>query len=132
LIELKNFTKKFGRRLLFNAFNLKVDKGEMLAIVGPSGSGKSTLLNTIGLLEEVDSGEYHLFHRQAPKINSKASEKLIREKINYLFQNFALIHSESVEANLMIALKYVKMEKREKRKAVLEVLIKVGLEKSIK
>lgn len=99
----------------------------MVAIVGKSGSGKSTLLNLLGLIDGDYSGRYEIFGQTNLAVNSAKSQTIIREHISYLFQNFALIDDETVEYNLMLALKYVKLSKKDKLKKVEEILERVGL-----
>lgn len=127
MIELKDINKRYSGNIIFEKFNMTVNKGEMVAITGKSGSGKSTILNMIGLLEKPDSGSINLFDEPAPKINSKKSKLLLRYKIAYLFQNYALVDNENVNYNLNIALEYVKANKNEKQKMKIEALQKVGL-----
>ncbi len=127
MIELKNITKKFENKTVFANFNLQIDQNEMVAIIGPSGSGKSTLLNILGLIDKVDDGEYQFEQYTNIKPNSRLAQKIIREKISYLFQNFALIEEDTVLQNLLLALKYVKQSKKEKTEIITAALQKVGL-----
>lgn len=127
MIELKNITKKFENKTVFANFNLQIDQNEMVAIIGPSGSGKSTLLNILGLIDKVDDGEYQFEQYTNIKPNSRLAQKIIREKISYLFQNFALIEEDTVLQNLLLALKYVKKSKKEKTEIITAALQKVGL-----
>lgn len=127
MIELKNITKKFENKTVFANFNLQIDQNEMVAIIGPSGSGKSTLLNILGLIDKVDDGEYQFEQYTNIKPNSRLAQKIIREKISYLFQNFALIEEDTVLQNLLVALKYVKQSKKEKTEIITAALQKVGL-----
>ncbi|MDR1522106.1 MAG: ABC transporter ATP-binding protein [Streptococcaceae bacterium] len=127
MIKLTNLGKKFGDKQIFNQFNLAINAGEMIALVGESGSGKSTLLNILGLIEDFDSGEYLFLGEKNIKTNTKKASKNIREKISYLFQNFALIETETVEENLQVALKYSKVSKQEKQIILSKALEKVGL-----
>ncbi|CAH0416287.1 putative bacteriocin export ABC transporter [Periweissella fabaria] len=128
-IELKSIDKAYQKRTVIKNFNLTVQDGQFIAIVGPSGSGKSTLLNILGLFESPDNGVYLINGQPAPKINSAASNKFIRQNINYLFQNFALIEDMSVYKNLEMALKYVPGTKNQKRKQIQEALEKVNMNK---
>ena len=57
LLELKNISKQFGHKQIFKDFNLHVEEGKILAIVGPSGGGKTTLLRMLAGLETIDSGQ---------------------------------------------------------------------------
>ncbi|MDP3641499.1 MAG: ATP-binding cassette domain-containing protein, partial [Alphaproteobacteria bacterium] len=59
MIEIKNLSKQFDRRVILDNLTLSVPKGQTLAVVGPSGSGKSTLLRGINMLEKPDAG--HIF-----------------------------------------------------------------------
>lgn len=127
MIELKNITKKFENKTVFANFNLQIDQNEMVAIIGPSGSGKSTLLNILGLIDKVDDGDYQFEQYTNIKPNSRLAQKIIRKKISYLFQNFALIEEDTVLQNLLLALKYVKQSKKEKTEIVTAALQKVGL-----
>ncbi|RMC51711.1 ABC transporter ATP-binding protein [Lactobacillus sp. ESL0263] len=127
MIELKNITKKFENKTVFASFNLQIDQNEMVAIIGPSGSGKSTLLNILGLIDKVDDGDYQFEQYTNIKPNSRLAQKIIREKISYLFQNFALIEEDTVLQNLLLALKYVKKSKKEKTEIITAALQKVGL-----
>jgi putative ABC transport system ATP-binding protein len=128
MIELNNLSKSFGSKKLFSNLNVQIHKQEMVAIVGPSGSGKSTLLNILGLIEPVQSGTLKLLQKQAPKVNSKAARNLMRYEISYLFQNYALIDSASVEKNLTVAQAYTKLSRQEKEEKRHEALKMVGLE----
>lgn len=125
MIELRNIKKSFGNKILFKDFNIKIDEGESVAIVGRSGSGKSTLLNIISLIEAPDSGEV-LWNEKACKVNSKNSEFIIRNEIAYLFQNYALIDNEDVYHNVLVACKYNKKIK-DRKEAIGGALKEVGL-----
>ena len=112
LLEIKNLKKSFGDNVVLKDISLKVDKGEVLSIIGPSGSGKSTLLRCITGLEEEDSGI----------IDFDGTFGLV-------FQNFNLFPHHSVMKNISHApIKVQKRDKAEVQKHSLELLKKMGLE----
>lgn len=100
IISLKNMTKQFSKKVILKDFNLDIGKGEFVSIMGSSGSGKSTLLNMIGLLETPDFGEIKITDYVNPKFNSKEGIYLLRNEISYLFQNYGLVDSRTVNYNL--------------------------------
>lgn len=123
-IVLKDICKSFGDKVLFDKFNLSVDQGEMLAIVGASGSGKTTLLNILGLLETPDSGEIVVNNLTSP-FSEKKKLQLYRYTYGFLFQNYALVPNMTVDENLNVALKYCRGNELQKIKEA--ALSKVGL-----
>lgn len=123
MIELVNINKKFGNKVVLKDFSLKIEDTDFIAIVGESGKGKTTLLNIIGLLEQSDSGDIIIEEQMNP--NKKQTLLLQREKLAYLFQNYALMENETVEKNLLIALEYQK--NIDKKKIIKEALQKVNL-----
>jgi putative ABC transport system ATP-binding protein len=132
IIELNSITKRYGNKKILDHFSLKIDENELVAITGPSGKGKTTILNIIGLLEKFDEGELLIDGESNIKVNSSKATKVLREKISYLFQNFALIDDETVFYNLDLALKYVNADKAEKNQLIKNVLNNVGLSGSEK
>lgn len=131
ICKLNDISKAYGSYVIFNGFNLEIDEGEMVCIKGASGSGKSTLLNLIGMFDVPDSGEIELFGKTSPKINSKDGRFLMREKIFYCFQNFALVDNESIRYNLNIPLINRHLSKKEKELNIKMALQKVGLDKNL-
>jgi len=107
--------------------NLAVEKGEFVSIMGPSGCGKSTLLNLMGLLDEPSKGRVEL---DGIAINGQGDRALARvrnERIGFIFQQFHLVSDLSVADNVEIPLLYRKMSNKERRKAALAALDRVGL-----
>ncbi len=127
IVELNNVTKRFGNKKILDKFSLKINEGELVAITGSSGKGKTTILNIIGLLEQFEEGELIIDGESHIKVNSSKATRLLREKISYLFQNFALIDDQTVLYNLNLALNYVKATKKEKQQLINNALENVGL-----
>lgn len=86
MIELVNINKKFGDKTILDNCSFYINPNDFVAIVGESGSGKTTLLNILGLIESVDSGKVKIFDEEHIKPNSIQSNKLIRERISYVFK----------------------------------------------
>ena len=126
-VEMSNISKAFGNRQIFQDFNLEVKEGEFIAIIGPSGCGKSTLLNMIGLLEQFDEGMIKINGEKLPKIDGKGATMLRRNKINYLFQSYALINDMTIMQNLLVAMNFMNISKKEKIQRAKDVLKQVGL-----
>lgn len=131
ICKLTNITKFYKDKNVFNNINLEINEGEMLAITGKSGAGKSTILNIIGLLDKVDSGKIELFGRDVTNLSRRNKEILLRNKISYLFQNFALIDNDTISKNLDVALYYSKMNKKDKELLKIRILNELDLEISL-
>ncbi|MEY8445033.1 ATP-binding cassette domain-containing protein [Enterococcus ratti] len=125
MIEVKNVSISYGKNEIFSQLSLTIEDGDFLCIYGESGSGKTTLLNLLGLLEKPDRGKIIFEGIENPK--SKEVHLLQKTKIGYIFQNFGLINDESVASNLLIALETKKMNKKEKKRCMLNSLSEVGL-----
>lgn len=128
MIEIKNLTKRFGEKQIFKDFNYQIKDGVMLGIVGKSGCGKTTLLNMIGLLDNNFEGV--ILYNNVNISKQKENKRLayIRNNINYLFQNYALIDDETVEKNLFLALENEKITKSNKIDRINKALEKVELQ----
>ena len=122
--EMKQVQKRYGKKVVLDAFDLTIKDGEFVALTGPSGSGKTTILNILGMFERPDRGSVKLFDEE---FTPKKMKLLLREKVSYLFQNFALIDNETIESNLEVALAYVKGGKTEKKARMRAALKTVGL-----
>lgn len=101
---MTDVSKSYGRRGVLDHFNLSVGRGEMVAVTGPSGSGKSAMLNILGMLEQPDAGTVEICGVRKPELRSRARRQLLRSKVAYLFQNFALIDEGTVRSNLTVPL----------------------------
>lgn len=98
MIELKNITKKYDRKVLDNV-NLKLDYGKIYILKGISGSGKTTLLNIIGGIDNNYEGTYTLDNENIKKLKNKNQ---FRKKIGYVFQQSLLISHLSIKDNLLL------------------------------
>lgn len=103
MIKLTGVSKKYEKKIIEN-FTYQFEKGKNYVIVGSSGKGKTTLLNLIGMLEEADEGEVEINNIKNPSINSLKGQKILRNNISYMFQNYGLVDNETVEENLQLVL----------------------------
>ena len=107
--------------------SVDIKAGEMVAIMGPSGCGKSTLLHMLGCLDNPDGGEIWLNGRRVDDLSSRATTKLLREEIGFIFQGFNLVPSLTAVDNVALAAQYAGKSRREAQQAALEALDRVGL-----
>ncbi len=107
MIELIDVWKQYMGKRIFTALtevHLKIERGEMVSIVGPSGSGKSTLLNLIGGLHRPSRGELILDGQKVASISDDELTRVRREKIGFIFQFFNLMPSLSSLENVALPL----------------------------
>lgn len=122
ILELKNVNKSYDGRKIIDNLTISIPENSLVAITGKSGSGKSTILNMIGLLESIDSGSIKINGHSIPNINSSKATMLRRNTINYLFQSYALISDITVLDNLMVAMEFLDLSKKEKNDKIDKVL----------
>jgi putative ABC transport system ATP-binding protein len=109
--------------------DMKVEKGEFVAIIGPSGSGKSTLLHMIGLLDRPTNGKVFLDGIDVSKLSDNELARLRGNKIGFVFQFFNLYPILTALENIELPMIISEKDKTERRKRALELLRIVGLEK---
>ena len=128
MIYLQEITKVYpmGNRELtvLSGVSLRIEKGELLAIMGPSGSGKSTMLNLIGCLDKPTSGSYYLEDREVSRLSSGELAAVRSQKIGFVFQTFNLLPRLSALANVELGMRYAGGVDRNRAG---EALTKVGL-----
>lgn len=97
MIDVRNVSKNYGAKTIFQNINLEFQANQSYAIVGPSGSGKSTLLNLLARLEKASSGQVLIQNQDVWKLKER---EYFSHYLGYVFQNYALIEEETVYANL--------------------------------
>ena len=108
---------------------LRVERGDYLAIMGPSGSGKSTLLNILGLLDALTGGSYALAGNDVSSLRERERNLLRAQEVGFVFQFFHLLPSYTAVENVMLGLLYGSGVARRNRRAIAErQLRRVGLE----
>lgn len=107
--------------------HLRIEKGEYISIIGPSGSGKSTLLHLLGLLDRPTAGQYLLDGMDVARMSEGRRSGMRGGRIGFVFQAFHLLPSRSVLDNVMLAMVYQHVARKERRVRATEALERVGL-----
>ncbi len=135
MIELKRICKTYrtGKTQTVKAadnIDLRIENGDVTAIVGTSGAGKSTLLKIIGLVERADSGEYLLDGKDIAKCSDAEASRLRNRKISFVMQDFALINQFTVFENIELPLLLSKEKNtaKKRREMVENALSAVGIQ----
>ena len=128
VIEARNITKtykmgEFDVQAL-RGVSFKIERGEMLSIMGPSGSGKSTMMNTLGCLDRPTSGEYILDGESVGEMNDDQLASVRNRKVGFVFQSFNLLSRLTALGNVELPLRYAGLTegRRELAKAALEAV----------
>ena len=102
MIQIENLSKQFGTKTLFQDFNLTINAGEMVAIIGKSGSGKSTLLNIMGAIEPYDRGKVCIDDIDLGDLKGKHLRNYLKNTVTFIFQNYAMMYDKTVIDNILL------------------------------
>ena len=131
MIQIENVTKvfKMGENEVraLDGVSLKIENGEMVAIMGPSGSGKSTLMSIVGCLDVPSTGSYLLDTLPVETMNDSQLADIRNHKIGFVFQQFNLLSRTSALENVLLPLSYTRLNGRQSRQKADHALEMVGL-----
>ena len=130
IIQLKDINKTYPGIVplhVLKDINLDIDRGELVSIMGASGSGKSTLLNILGILDNYDSGEYHLDGVLIKDLSENRAAELRNRLIGFVFQSFNLISYKNAVENVALPLFYQGVSRRKRNALAMEQLERMGL-----
>ncbi|WP_018147172.1 ABC transporter ATP-binding protein [Henriciella marina] len=131
VLELRGIVREYrsGPNLLqvLDKADLKLNKGELVGLVGPSGSGKSTLLHTAGLLERAEDGEVLLDGESVLPLSDAARTRLRREKLGFVYQFHHLLPEFNALDNVAMPLMVNGVKRKEAREKARELLGEMGL-----
>ncbi|MGI5992473.1 MAG: ABC transporter ATP-binding protein [Methanosarcina sp.] len=131
IIELKSLTKVYKNGMEFRALdnaNLRIKRGEFVAIVGPSGSGKSTLMHLIGLLDTPSFGTLLIDGRDVTKISDKERSEMRNRMLGFVFQYHHLLPDFTALENVIMPLLIAGKNRKEAEETAEKLLKEVGLE----
>lgn len=131
IIDIKGITRDFplGSEVVkvLKGIDLKINKGEYVALMGPSGSGKSTLMNLLGCLDTPTSGSYILNGKDASQMSDDELAEIRNKEIGFVFQTFNLLPRTTALDNVALPMVYAGYNKSERSERATEVLTQVGL-----
>lgn len=126
MLEVKNLKKSFGKNVVLKGINIKINKGDVVGVIGPSGSGKSTFLRCLNMIEKPTSGKVIFEGYDLTDKNIDLSK--IRERIGMVFQQFNLFPHLTVIENITLApVKNGIMSPSDAKKRAMELLSTIGL-----
>jgi ABC-type lipoprotein export system ATPase subunit len=134
VVELEDVERHFGADPIvraLNGVNLRIERGESIAIVGPSGSGKSTLMNVLGLLDRPTAGRYRLDGIDVEGLSDRERAGVRASRIGFVFQSFHLLAQRTAVENVMLGDAYRAAPRAGRRERAIAVLDRVGLGRRI-
>lgn len=135
ILDVKHLTKIYEGKASHKALeniNFSIEKGEFVGIMGPSGSGKTTLLNLIATIDSPTSGEVKINNRNPHLLNRKETALFRRHELGFVFQNFNLLDTLTVEENIILPLTLDGEPVREMEKKLQVVTKKLGIDSILK
>jgi putative ABC transport system ATP-binding protein len=131
LIRMDAVTKTYDSGELavqaLRGIDLRIEQGQMVAIIGPSGSGKSTLMHIIGCLDAPSEGRYFLEGRDVSQLSGFQLAAVRNQKVGFVFQTFNLLPKASLQRNVELPLLYAGLSGAERRERAHAALERVGL-----
>jgi len=131
MIVLERLNKSYrtaqGELHVLRGVNLRIERGELVSIMGSSGSGKSTLLNILGILDQYDEGAYHLGGRLIRALSEREAAHYRNRFIGFVFQSFNLLAFKTAQENVALPLYYQGVSRKKRNRDALEYLERVGL-----
>jgi len=134
IINAKNLVKIYGDKAQIKALDgvsVSICEGDFIGIMGPSGSGKSTFLNMIGTIDVPTKGAVFIDGTDISKMGEAIVSKYRYENIGFIFQEFNLIDSLTVEENIAVPLALANVEDKEITNRVLKISEKLGINNSL-
>ena len=127
MIEIKGVTKSFGSLQVLKGIDLRIEKGEIVSIVGPSGAGKTTLLQILGTLDKPDNGSVVVDGIETSTLSTNKLSEFRNKHLGFVFQFHQLLPEFTAIENIMIPAYIAGMKNKEARSRAEELLAFMGL-----
>ena len=127
MIEIEGVTKSFGSLQVLKGIDLRIEKGEIVSIVGPSGAGKTTLLQILGTLDKPDSGSVVVDGIETSTLSTNKLSEFRNTHLGFVFQFHQLLPEFTAIENIMIPAYIAGMKPKEARSRAEELLAFMGL-----
>lgn len=130
MLQVKQASKIYEGKIAYRALtdiNLTIDKGEFVGIMGPSGSGKTTLLNMIATIDEPTTGEILISGQNPHVLKKEKLAKFRRRELGFVFQDFNLLPTLTVEENIVLPLTLDGEKVREMKRRANDLAEKLGI-----
>ena len=131
ILSVSNIEKYYGSKgsvtKAIDNISFQVESGEFVGIMGASGSGKTTLLNCISTIDRVTSGEIRVGGKDITKLRGRALNKIRREELGFVFQDFHLLDTLTVYENIALALSIRRVAPGKIEKRVREAAARLGI-----
>ena len=132
ILRVDKIQKYYGNKdnitKAIDGISFDVEEGEFIGIMGASGSGKTTLLNCISTIDNVSAGHIYLENQDITEIKEEDIAKFRRENLGFIFQDFNLLDTLTVEENIALILTINKIPEKEIDKKVIEIAKKLGID----
>ncbi|BDR65752.1 ABC transporter ATP-binding protein [Clostridium tetani] len=135
ILEVKDIEKIYSGKVNYtalNGVNFELEKGEFVAIMGPSGSGKTTLLNCVSTIDSPTGGEIIINNKRPHELDDDNLAKFRRQELGFVFQDFNLVNTLTVEENIILPLTLDSVSRRVMKDRLKISSNLLGIEKLLK
>lgn len=130
MLSVKQVSKVYEGKIAYRALtdiNLTIESGEFVGIMGPSGSGKTTLLNLIATIDEPTTGEITIGGVNPHRLHKEQLARFRRRELGFVFQDFNLLHTLTVEENIVLPMTLDGKSVKEMKHKAQEIAKKLGI-----
>ncbi len=129
ILKVKKLMKVYNNKTdAINNIDFEINQGEFIGIMGPSGSGKTTLLNILSGIVKPTSGEIEILGQNVKRISKNEMTLFRRKHLGFVFQDFNLLDSLTLEENIMLPLSLESYEEEEMNKKINKVMKMLNIE----